>query len=407
MHIAIFTRQIGHYHNARYVGAANAVDKVTVISTANQGGFAEFLAKDLGGYDIVRLYDDREAYDAAVRAGALRVSVEAALTRVSPDVVFISGWTNPESMAAIRWARANNVATVMMSESQVDDASRSAIREFTKAQIVSLCDAGFVGGPSHADYMAQLGIPKSRIAFGYNAVDNAHYEAGSDAARKIAKKRREELGLPVRYILASARFIAKKNLPTLVEAYVQARASASDAPDLFILGDGEEKSAVEAAIAASKMNGHVHLPGYRGYDDLPSLYALSEGFAHISKTEQWGLVINEAMASAVPVVASEPCGATRTMVVDGQSGFVVSPDKESIANGLTRLFGLTPAQRKAMGKRAREHAADWGPARFGAGAAEAAKFALDHRVKASSNGTSVFKNIILSQLEKRAIASVS
>lgn len=407
MHIAIFTRQIGHYHNARYVGAAGAVEKVTVISTANEGGFAEFLAKDLGGYDILRLYPDRQSYDEALKTRQLRRAVEEALDSINPDVIFISGWTNPESMTAIRWAITNGVPRIMMSESQIDDASRSAFREYVKQQLVSLCNAGLVGGPPHADYMETLGIPKSRIAFGYNAVDNDHYERGSDQARAEAKAQRARLDLPERYVLASGRFIEKKNLPTLVRAYAKARADRKDAPDLIILGGGEEQGAIEAAIADTAMTEHVHLPGYRGYDDLPAIYGLSEGFAHVSKTEQWGLVINEAMASGVPVVVSEPCGATRTMVVDGQSGFVVSADEDGIAEGLRKLFALSKTERNKMGQAARQDAAAWGPTRFGAGVAEASRLALDHQAQQPSKRIGWAQSFMLGQLEQRLIASVS
>ena len=405
MHLAIFTRQIGHYHDARYRSAAAALDRVTVISTANQGGFAEFLARDTGAYDIVRLFEDRAGYDQAVANRRLGPAVDAALDKAAPDAVAISGWTNPESIAAIRWGRMRNVPLVMMSETQADDAARSWLRETIKSRIVSLCDSALVGGPTHAAYVEQLGIAADRVHLGYNAVDNAYFAAGAQAARRDAAASRAEHGLPKRYLLASARFIEKKNLAALVAAFAKAvRNSSSKTPDLVILGDGETKPAILAAASAGGVADRVHLPGFRGYDVLPAYYGLADAFVHVSTVEQWGLVVNEAMASAVPAIVSEPCGVSRTVVVDGISGFVVDPDIDSIAKAFAMMFSMTPEARLQMGEQAAQAIMDWGPARFGSGMVSA----IESAVAAPRQGRPPpWDAAILAYMEKTAIESVA
>lgn len=405
MHLAILTRQIGHYHDARYRGAAAALDRVTVISTANQGGFAEFLAEDTGAYAIEKLFPDRSAYDAAVSSGALRAALEGVLEKLSPDVIAISGWSNPESMIAIRWARAKGVRLVMMSETQGDDAARSFLREAVKKRIVSACDAALVGGPPQADYIKQLGIPANRINMGYNAVDNAHFAAGALAARGDSAALRKEHGLPERYMLASCRFITKKNLPNLVSAYADVTSSSDrPLPDLVILGDGETRGQIEQAARDGGVEGRVHLPGYRGYDALPALYALAELFVHVSTVEQWGLVINEAMASGTPVLVSQPCGAARSLVEDGVSGIVVEPTRAGIASGLSRFATMSSEQRDAMADTAALAVADWGPDRFGAGMKAAAQSAL----AAPARGKLLpWDAAIFAQMEKTIVETVS
>ena len=318
MHLAILTRQIGHYHDARYRGAAAALSNVTVVSTANQGGFAEFLARDIGGYSVERLFPDRAAYDAAVGEGHLSSVLEATLDGIAPDALAVSGWTTPESVAAISWGRRHGIPIVLMSETQADDAARSFFREAIKRRIVSLCDAALVGGPPQADYAARLGISPQHIHFGYNAVDNDHFAKGAAAARADADAVKATHSLPERYVLASARFIEKKNLPALVTGYAQAVATATGpTPDLVILGDGPTRDAIRAAAAAGGVATRVHMPGFRGYDVLPAYYGLADAFAHVSTVEQWGLVVNEAMAAGLPVIVSTPCGVGRTVVTDG------------------------------------------------------------------------------------------
>ena len=379
MHIAILTRQIGHYHDARYRASAAAMSRVTVISTANEGGFAEFLADDLGVYAVERLFPDRLAYDAAVRGGRLRGVLNTTLARIVPDALVIPGWATPESSIAISWARRRGIPLILMSETQADDAPRSIIREIIKRRIVSLCDSALVGGPTHADYLTHLGMPPHCIQLGYNAVDNHHFATGAAAARADPVALRHAKGLPERYVLASARFIAKKNLPELVKGYAKAvKAEEGPTPDLVILGDGEERDAIRAASEQSGVSGRVQLPGFRGYDVLPAYYGLAEAFAHVSTVEQWGLVVNEAMAAGLPVLVSEPCGVTRTVVEDGISGLIVRPDTEAIGKAFSRLFKMTPTDRVAMGAAASAAIADWGPDRFGSGikaAVESARMA--------------------------------
>ena len=67
--------------------------------------------------------------------------------------------------------------------------------------------------------------------------------------------------------------------------------------DLVLLGDGPLKTDICRLISDLRLNEHVHLPGFKPYDELPVYYALANAFVHASATEQWGLVVNEAIAS--------------------------------------------------------------------------------------------------------------
>lgn len=371
MKLVIFTTQVSSYHNARYVGATKHIDDVHVISSVNAGDFPELLAKSIGKYTLHKLYNGREEYAAATASGQLAHCIKNTLFELQPDAIATAGWTAPESLAALEFGRENNIPIIVMSESQADDAPRSFFREIVKKRVVSQFDAALVGGPPHAEYASNLGIPRERIHFGYNAVDNAYFEGESRRTRENADAARLGYNLPEKYILASARFIKKKNLPKLIAAYSNARRKLCDPPDLVILGDGPERSIVENAIHACKVGNVVHLPGFRDYNTLPTFYALSEAFIHVSTTEQWGLVINEAMASAVPVIASQPCGAARTVIKDGVSGLLADVDIASISHAIVHLFSMTSEERSEIGSAGQLAIRNWGPERFGAGIRDA------------------------------------
>jgi 1,2-diacylglycerol 3-alpha-glucosyltransferase len=404
MRLLILTLQVAPYHDARYVGALRHFDEVHVLSTVNAGDFDEFLAKHTGSYSLHRLYDGPEAYRSAVASGDLGWQVRDIIERLAPDAIAVAGWTAPESLVALAEARAKKIPAVVMSESQADDAQRMLLREALKRRIVSQFDAALVGGPIHAEYAISLGIPRPSVHYGYNAVNNAYFASGAQETREKDATLRRELNLPSRYILASARFIAKKNLPNLVRAYAEARASVADVPALVILGDGPERAEIERAISETGQVCHVHLPGFQEYRDLPKYYALSEGFVHVATSEQWGLVINEAMSCGVPIVVSERCGATRTVVEHGVNGFVVATDVSAITQGLVSLFKLSPEARGNMGRAAADAISSWGPDRFGAGM----RAAVDSAQSARRRGRlSLPDQMLLGRLAKRIIATVS
>ena len=111
---------------------------------------------------------------------------------------------------------------------------------------------------------------------------------------------RAQLHLPENYFLASARFVEKKNLLGLVRAYGQYRQIAPPEGSrkswgLVLLGDGEFGPQIRRLVADLSLEDSVRLPGFKQYPELPAYYGLAGAFVHASVTEQWGLVVNEAM----------------------------------------------------------------------------------------------------------------
>ncbi|MBO9467534.1 glycosyltransferase [Tropicibacter sp. R15_0] len=405
MHCLALSRQIGHYHNARFRAAAARFDKFTVLSCAGEGFFAEFSAKSFDGYTVETLANGRDEYAALVASGEFMTRVAAVLDRLKPDAIAVPGWASAESFAALTWARKTNTPVIVMAESQQDDVGRSSAKEALKSHIVKQFDAALAGGFSTRDYLVQLGMPHDRIGLGYNAVDNDHFARGAEEARLNAADLRQEHGLPERYFLSSGRFIGKKNFPLLVQAYAKARQELGDTlPDLVILGDGDERQAIEDAIATADLAAHVHLPGYKGYDLLPIMYGLSQGFVHVATREQWGLVINEAMASKVPVIVSDRCGATRTLLKQGKGGYVVDPfNADDIAKALADLASQTPEDWAAMAQDAFDTVADWGPDRFGDGMLHAVTAARSAKRRGA---LPVWDRVLLNRLGKRVYTDV-
>lgn len=373
--VAILFSNLGPYHVARLdaAGARLAGDGMAVAGLEVAASQREYPWTAVAGqrrFERITLCPGAP-YESWSRA-QVHAAVHRALDACAPQAVALPGWSLPEARAGLSWCRAHGVGAILMSESSRHDEPRVAWREWVKRQVVSAFDAAVVGGRTHAQYAAALGLDPARIWLGYDAVDNAHFEAGARDARARQEEVRLRLHLPARYFLASARFIAKKNLARLLDAFASYRwQTSSPAWDLVLCGDGDQRAALESQAATLGMHEHVRFPGFVSYDDLPAYYGLASAFVHASTTEQWGLVVNEAMAAGLPVLVSDRCGCAPELVQVGRNGFTFDPaDTAELAARMTALAG--PAcDRDAMGQASAAIVNDWSPVRFGDALAQA------------------------------------
>jgi glycosyltransferase involved in cell wall biosynthesis len=306
-------------------------------------------------------------------------AVARALDQKRPSCVCLNGYASPLALGALDWCLCNQVPAIMMSESTAWDEPRKGWKEWLKSRVIRLCPSALVGGSPHADYMAQLGMPRERIFLGYDAVDNDYFELNTKKIRSRDLEIRKVHGLPENYFLASARFTPKKNLPRLVEAYAQYRKLCSSGivpRDLVILGDGDGREALLALQSKLSLEKNVHLVGAKSYKDLPIYYGLASAFIHASTTEQWGLVVNEAMASGLPILVSNRCGCVPDLVREGVNGFTFDPYQvEDIAQKMLQLSTFE-SQHSTFGRASGEIIAKWSPQRFAEGLSKAIKVAL-------------------------------
>src|SRR5216117_73152 len=365
--VAVIFHHIGPYHHARLNAAAERLP-VTGIEWSAKGYDAWGAAEAPARYHKISLFS--EAADEYPASRRRREAFCWALEQANPDVVAVNGWNNFGSLAAARCCMEQGVPMVVMSESARGDEPRTLWKEIIKRRIVDLYAAALVGGQRHVEYLAELGMPRERIFTGYDVVDNAYFEQRAREIRNAnppqADEIRKKYGLPENYFLASARFIEKKNLPSLIRAYAEYREKwKGHTPwDLVLLGDGPLREILNSQLSTLNLHSSVHLPGFKQYDELPVYYAFANAFVHASTTEQWGLVVNEAIASGLPIIVSDRCGCVPELVQG--NGFTFDPmDEHELASLLFRMATLSDDDRKCLGDASYSIAADFSPDRFG------------------------------------------
>ena len=345
---------------------------------------------------------ERERFLESVHGSEWSAKLQRLLTSNPPDVVFIAGYSHPAMLTLILLCANASIPWILMSDSREVDAPRRVWQEALKKRIVRLASAGFVAGHPHSEYLQSLGMPARRIVLGYDVVDNRYFKNSAEQVRKNSGSIGGD-----GFFLASNRFIEKKNLLRLVKAYAiyASRVSGQRAAptgseeagvlrSLVLLGDGPLKAEIEALcetlgvrtihsapwddeVGGSTGGPALFLPGFRQIEELPRFYARAAAFIHASTVDQWGLVVNEAMASGLPVLVSRGCGCAPDLVQEGVNGWTFDPtDEEQIARLMLQVGAMSPSSRAELGIAGQRIIEAWGPERFAEGCKDSAANAL-------------------------------
>ncbi|MEO0137828.1 MAG: glycosyltransferase family 4 protein [candidate division WOR-3 bacterium] len=330
INIVVLFINFGPYHIARVFALKNIFKgDVFPVQITNNEMIREWRLNEKP-FDILTLLKRAER---DVFKSDLRKILYKSLHNISPDILAIAGYSHPAMRFAAIWAKKHNKLAILMSESQYIDKSRNLLIEKIKGWwIKRYFDSAFVGGERSADYLIKLGFPADKIWRGYDVVDNEYFSKKAEEIRKNGNEWRLKLELPDKYFLYVGRFSPEKNLLKLLEAYrIYKNKMQKDAWGLVLVGSGPQEN--ELKSKADKLGlRQIIFPGFKQINELPLYYALSSCFILPSNSEPWGLVVNEAMASGLPVLVSYKCGCVPELVYPGINGYTFNPENvEEIA----------------------------------------------------------------------------
>lgn len=199
-------------------------------------------------------------------------------------------------------------------------------------------------------FVAERIVPKSLLRVVPNGVDTDRFRNVPAGTREIL---REEWGVERAFVwLAVGRFEIAKDYPNLLRAFVSVRQQHPKAV-LLLVGRGSLQGETEALARDLGLANTVRFLGVR--HDIPEVMNAADGYVMSSAWEGMPIVLLEAAAAALPIVATI-VGGNEEVVRDGESGFLVPPrDHQALAKAMSQLAGMPEAQRRAMGERGREH----------------------------------------------------
>jgi glycosyltransferase involved in cell wall biosynthesis len=288
----------------------------------------------------------------------LTTGLAGTLRELRPDVLVVGGWDQAAYLEAYALRSMLGAKFLWWVESNLRDRrSESPTLRRTKRALLAGADGVVVPGSASRDYVAELGADDVRVWVAPNAVDNDGYRRGVPD--------RSERSEPVKFLFVG-RLESEKGLLTLLDAWIVAGGDC----ELTIVGDGSLRGRIGTRVEGSTMP-PTYLPGHLGRDDLAKRYAQADVFVFPSVSDPWGLVLNEAMASGLPLVTTSAPGAVDDLVIHGRNGLVVEPfDVVGLATAMSTLTA-DAALRLSMGAESSSIIAGFEPETWAAGMREA------------------------------------
>jgi glycosyltransferase involved in cell wall biosynthesis len=182
----------GAYHRARLRTAVEAlaphgweVFGLEIASTDSTYAWAEVAPpteRDIGEPLIITAFPGRVHEE--ITAAEYRRVLHPLLDGLAPDAMAIAGWGSRDAASCLSWCRRHEVRRIVMSETRHADGRRVWWKEMLKHYVIARFDAALVGGKSHRDYLVKLGLPADKIRLGYNVVNNGYFAAEAERWRE-------------------------------------------------------------------------------------------------------------------------------------------------------------------------------------------------------------------------------
>ena len=266
--------------------------------------------------------------------------------RTRPKVAFVGGYDRPASLLIAALGVIFRWKTGPLHDSRFNDSEsypKKVGLEAVKSPFMRLYHFFMCSGRECVEYTQFLaGVKRPAMHAGWNVVDNdgiaakAEDSGDDDSLRATMGLRPDEP-----FLFMPIRFLPKKNISRVLEAYERALRGSSAAPlaRLVIAGKGPLRDEVEEEIEARGLGKLIQLVEWIPYERIPRVARLSNAVILASTHDQWGLVINEALAAGAPVLVSNRCGA-HELVQNNVNGFTFDPfDVDHLAKLITELSG--------------------------------------------------------------------
>lgn len=293
------------------------------------------------------------------------------LNLISPDIILAGAIAFPSGAAAVDWAKRNNKAVVIFDDSKLDDVPRSFLVNQVKKIIYSNVDAILCPAEDWLNTFKYWGFKEDAVFYGEDVVDNSFWaEKGING----------ESFLPDKFILSVGRQIKRKNFDTIIKSFIAFHEQVPNSElELVLVGEGPERKKLED-IANGSIKNKIHFLPFQSPENLRKIYHQACFFILASYSEQWGLVVNEAMATGLPVVVSKQLGCASSLVQDKKNGFIVNAySSQDFVTVYHKINNLKEKELIQMSEKSTEIISNWDLNRFSLGAMNAIDYAFQNQ----------------------------
>lgn len=290
------------------------------------------------------------------------------------DAVLVYGWNSYSHLRALMTLRSRMPVLFRGDSTLLDPITplRKLARRLFLRWVYSHVDVAIAVGQNSRDYFLWCGLPSGKIAFAPHSIDTIRFgdPDGVHAERAAAKRR--ALGIPDDSIVLefAGKFTANKNPILLLEA----TKCLGQSVHLILAGSGELEQRLRSA---AHQQANIHFLPFQNQSDMPYVYRLADLFVLPSRSETWGLAMNEAMASGRPVLAASRVGGARDLIRAGETGWIFdSGNLDAMIAALRAANAIGRQRLLQIGENARRSIAKWSTQEAAMGIADAVSRAV-------------------------------
>jgi glycosyltransferase involved in cell wall biosynthesis len=293
------------------------------------------------------------------------------LMAFAPDAVVAGGggiWSSPANIAALVARRRRGWGFVPWwgSFSRPNPTLPRRLAEPWVKAFMRAADAWLVYGSRQARSVLELGADEDRVVFA----------PITPLVQKVPAADRARGDGATRYLFVG-RLIEQKGLDVLLDAFARLEGG-----ELWIVGDGPVRPLVEAASANDP---RIRVIGHLTGEALTRAYCDADVLVLPSLYEPWGLVVHEALAYGLPVIASDQVGAAADLVERGVNGYLVrAGSAEELREAMSAIATWTPAQREDASRSSANRLASFSVEQGAEGFFRGCAIAHEHRERTGS-----------------------
>ncbi|MEQ8847173.1 glycosyltransferase family 4 protein [Botrimarina sp.] len=245
------------------------------------------------------------------------------MKRAGSRAIIVNGYYDLGRLRTIFWCWRTGRVCLLRGDSNIADdlqngPAKRAVKRLLVGAVGKLTDGALVVGPLGFDYWRQYGFSDERMHCVSYEPDYALIESITDAEVADAA-RRFGLDPARRRLVFSGRLIPVKRVDLLIDAFARL---APDRPewDLLVLGDGELRDELQARVPEGLRDRVIWTGFLADQRDVSRLYRAGDLLVLPSDREPWALVVNEAAAAGLAIVATDVVGAAAALVRPGKNG---------------------------------------------------------------------------------------
>lgn len=334
--IAILTNELPPYRRPIFelLGQQNGLDVRIYLSTRKEPHRLWDLAGDLPHAKVqtipniaINARDKRRDRLIHFPVGALPI-----LLRNRPDAVISGEFGFRTLMAWLYCVTFRKPLIIWSGETAVGAATASRVQRMLR-HFLTRRAAGFLAyGQAARRYLHHLGADNEKISVLTQSVDNDYWINSTHSADKtLVRNQKNVIG---RGVLCVSDLVHRKGIRHLIQAWASLPKHLQTGNTLLLVGDGRERAQLEALTALLEAENIVFV-GAVPHDQVAAYYAAADLAILPTLLDVWGLVVNEAMASGIPVLCSKNAGCAEELIIPGMTGDVFDP-KDEVA--LSRLL---------------------------------------------------------------------